>query len=77
MPVGLANEGFGAEARWNVHLVAGHSYRLQVLVHDGDQNKTGGDVGQFCANVVIPSSRAGSPSGDSQLGRVVSDRRYV
>ena len=48
VPTGLANEGFGAEARWNVHLVAGHSYRLQVLVHDGDQNKTGGDSGEAC-----------------------------
>ena len=47
-PAGLANEGFGAEARWNVPLVPGHSYRLQVLVHDGDQNKTGGDSGEAC-----------------------------
>jgi len=47
-PAGLANEGYGAEARWNVSLVPGHSYRLQVLVHDGDQNKTGGDSGEAC-----------------------------
>ncbi|HSY38359.1 MAG TPA: hypothetical protein VLA79_02490 [Polyangia bacterium] len=47
-PSGLANEGYGAEARWNVQLVAGHSYRLQVLVHDGDQNKGGGDSGEAC-----------------------------
>jgi hypothetical protein len=47
-PSGLANEGYGAEARWNVSLVPGHSYRLQVLVHDGDQNKTGGDSGEAC-----------------------------
>ena len=47
-PSGLANEGFGAEARWNVSLVPGHSYRLQVLVHDGDQNKSGGDSGEAC-----------------------------
>lgn len=47
-PAGLANQGYGAEARWNVSLVPGHSYRLQVLVHDGDQNKTGGDSGEAC-----------------------------
>ncbi len=47
-PAGLANEGYGAEARWNVQLAPGHSYRLQVLVHDGDQNKGGGDTGEAC-----------------------------
>ncbi len=47
-PTGLKNEGFGAEARWNVALVPGHSYRLQVIVHDGDQNKVGGDSGEAC-----------------------------
>jgi hypothetical protein len=48
-PSGLKSEGFGAEARWNVALVPGHSYRLQVIVHDGDQNKVGGDSGEACA----------------------------
>jgi hypothetical protein len=48
VPAGLASEGFGAEARWNVALVPGHSYRIQVLVHDGDQNKVGGDSGEAC-----------------------------
>jgi hypothetical protein len=28
-------------------------------VHDGDQNKTGGDSGEACANVVIPDSNPG------------------
>ncbi len=59
-PSGLANEGFGAEARWNVSLVPGHSYRLQVLVHDGDQNKTGGDSGEAC---VLFCAGAGSCTG--------------
>jgi hypothetical protein len=56
-PSGLKNEGFGAEARWNVNdlgLQAGHAYRLQFMVHDGDQNKTGGDSGQNCMTVVVP-----------------------
>jgi hypothetical protein len=56
-PAGLKDEGYGAEARWNVSglgLQAGHAYRLQFMVHDGDQNKTGGDSGEGCMNVVIP-----------------------
>jgi hypothetical protein len=57
-PAGLKNEGYGAEARWNVaDLIAqgimqtGRVYRVQFMVHDGDQNKQGGDVGQGCATV--------------------------
>jgi hypothetical protein len=53
----LANEGYGAEARWSVSdlgLSTGHAYRLEFMVHDGDQNKTGGDSGEACMNVVIP-----------------------
>ena len=41
-------EGFGTELRYEVGLISGHSYRLQVIVHDGDQNK-GGDSGEACA----------------------------
>src|SRR6476661_6359767 len=47
-PSGLKSEGYGTESRWNVSLIPGHSYRLQVIVHDGDQNKTGGDSGEAC-----------------------------
>jgi hypothetical protein len=47
-PAGLSNEGFGAEVKWNVPLAPGRSYRVQVLVHDGDQNKAGGDSGEAC-----------------------------
>jgi len=43
-----------------VPLATGHAYRVQVMTHDGDQNKTGGDVGQFCANVIVPSTTAGA-----------------
>jgi len=63
-PTGLKNEGFGTEARWNVPLVPGRSYRLQVIVHDGDQNKVGGDSGEacvlFCAGGSCPSGECGS-----------------
>jgi hypothetical protein len=52
----LKDEGYGAEIRWNVDnlpLVKHHIYRIQVMVHDGDQNKTGGDVGQACMTVQV------------------------
>jgi hypothetical protein len=29
-------------------LKPGHAYRLQIMLHDGDQNKSGGDAGQGC-----------------------------
>jgi hypothetical protein len=47
-PQGLMNEGYGAEVVWNVSFVPGRSYRVQVLVHDGDQNQAGGDSGEAC-----------------------------
>jgi hypothetical protein len=58
-PAGLTNQGYGAEVRWNVvnlkdkngnALIPGHTYRLQFMVHDGDQNKAGGDSGEACVN---------------------------
>jgi hypothetical protein len=61
----LANEGYGAEVRWSLAnlrdrlgnpLVPGHIYRFEFMVHDGDQNKTGGDSGEACANGVIPAN---------------------
>jgi hypothetical protein len=59
---GLVNQGYGTEVRWNLSaltvngqpLQSGHTYRVQYIVHDGDQNKTGGDVGQACSLVSIP-----------------------
>jgi hypothetical protein len=57
VPSGLKNEGFGAEVRWDISklgLVSGHTYRLYFMVHDGDQNKKGGDAGQGCAILNMP-----------------------
>jgi hypothetical protein len=54
-----ANEGYGAEARWNIsslNLTPGHHYRFYFIVHDGDQNKTGGDVGQDCVFLTMPGT---------------------
>jgi hypothetical protein len=60
VPAGLVNEGYGAEVRWdisNLHLTSGRTYRVYVMVHDGDQNKAGGDSGQACATITMPSSQ--------------------
>ena len=54
-----ANQGYGAECRWNISslgLTPGHHYRLYFIVHDGDQNKTGGDSGQACVFLTMPGS---------------------
>jgi hypothetical protein len=64
-PAGLVNQGYGAEVRWDVSrlttttpnpvpLMSGHTYRLYVMVHDGDQNKAGGDSGQACVYLTMP-----------------------
>ena len=42
------NEKYSSEMRFEVGLISGHSYRIQVIAHDGDQNK-GGDSGEACA----------------------------
>ncbi len=42
------NDKYGTELRFEVGLISGHSYRIQVIAHDGDQNK-GGDSGEACA----------------------------
>jgi len=60
-PPGLIDQGFGAEVVWNVddlvasrQMILGRSYRLQFMVHDGDQNKAGGDTGENCVNLFLP-----------------------
>ncbi|HQU45816.1 MAG TPA: hypothetical protein PK867_23580, partial [Pirellulales bacterium] len=62
-PTSIQNQGFGAEAQWTLgsvldqnghHLVSGHSYRFYFIVHDGDQNKVGGDVGQAAFDLMSP-----------------------
>jgi uncharacterized repeat protein (TIGR01451 family) len=55
-PVGTQNEGYGAEIVWdvtNLPVQNGHRYRMQFMVHDGDQNKTGGDSGEGCMQVTV------------------------
>ncbi len=67
----LTGEGYGAEVVWKVAdlgLLPGHTYRLQFMVHDGDQNKTGGDVGQSCTTIVM----GGNPNQSGTDGTVKS-----
>jgi hypothetical protein len=80
-PPGLQNSGYTAEARWNLSdlakqgvLLPGHNYRFYVMVHDGDQNKSGGDVGQAAYQVNnpipvnnTPASLSGYVYNDSQV----------
>ena len=49
-PPAPGNEAYSAEIIWNLSLTPGHTYRVQVIVHDGDQNKVGGDTGEACVN---------------------------
>jgi hypothetical protein len=66
----MCREGYGAELRFEVGLISGHSYRFQAIVHDGDQNK-GGDSGEACAIFCAGSGMAcdtgvtACPSGDN------------
>jgi hypothetical protein len=65
VPPGLQNEGYGAEIRWDIAdlgLQPGHTYRLYFIVHDGDQNKVGGDCGQGCAFITMPGGPPASPT---------------
>jgi hypothetical protein len=61
------NAGYGAEVRWNVDslgLVAGHTYRVQVMVHDGDENRAGGDTGAGCMVIVAQGVPDAAPVAD-------------
>src|SRR5262249_17371541 len=67
-PPGLANQGYTAEVRWDLTalvnqgvLIPGHNYRFYVMVHDGDQNKTGGDVGHPSYQVNNPAVNVPPP----------------
>jgi len=57
-------EKYITEFRWNISglhdpttsaaLQPGGWYKIQIIEHDGDQNKAGGDSGEFCTLVKIP-----------------------
>jgi hypothetical protein len=53
-PAGTSTVGALASEANSAPLVSGNTYRLQFMVHDGDQNKSGGDVGQACVIYTKP-----------------------
>jgi hypothetical protein len=80
-PPGLQSEGYTAEVRWSLSdlanagiLLPGHNYRFYVMVHDGDQNKGGGDVGQASYQLNNPVPASAQPAGLS--GFVFADDGY-
>lgn len=80
-PAGLKNEGYGAEMRWNLNdlynrgvLIPGHTYRFYVMVHDGDQNKVGGDAGQASFTYYYPGPGTNPGTQPASLsGHVYAD----
>jgi hypothetical protein len=63
VPLATKDQAYTTEIRWDVSslkdnfglpLQSGHTYRLYFMVHDGDQNKAGGDVGQACGTITMP-----------------------
>ena len=72
LPGGVANgQQYTTEAVWNVMtfpgVIPGHTYRAQVIVHDGDQNHSGGDVGEACLTgitiAIAPLTLSGPGNG--------------
>ena len=81
-PAGLTNQGYGAECIWSIdsmvahgQMIPGHVYRCQFIVHDGDQNKVGGDCGQGCTKAAIPGPsnipKAGMKQGGNEAQSVL------
>jgi hypothetical protein len=57
-PAGFgSNEGYGTEIVWSIsalNLNPNDTYRFQFMVHDGDQNRSGGDAGEACVVMQAP-----------------------
>jgi hypothetical protein len=58
-PAGLNNAGYCTDIQWSLtslfnqgQLISGHTYRFYFIVHDGDQNNSGGDCGQAAYDFV-------------------------
>ena len=64
---GHTAKGFGTEIKYEAGLISGHSYRIQITGHDGDQS-SGGDAGEacviFCAGsgICVPLTCANYPT---------------
>ena len=53
--------GFGTEIQFAAGLIPGHSYRLQTILHDGDQTR-GADSGEGCATFCASAGVACQPA---------------
>jgi len=65
VPPGLTNQGYGVEIRWDIpslNLIPGHRYRVYFMLHDGDQNHSGGDAGQSCGYFTMPGTPPPTPT---------------
>jgi hypothetical protein len=71
--VSRMGKGYSAELKFEAGLISGHSYRLQVMLHDGDQSQ-GGDSGEGCATFCagtgsscgeLPPCASGCPTGST------------
>jgi hypothetical protein len=56
------SSAYTAQLDFEVGLISGHSYRLQVIVHDGDQRR-GGDSGEGCVIFCAGTGMAQCPPG--------------
>jgi hypothetical protein len=76
VPPGLVNEGYGAEVRWTVMSSPGHSYRLQFMVHDGQQDAASEACALFCAGgSATRRADAGTPPPAAcQMGLIACGR---
>ena len=64
VPASYNDDGYGAVVSWDVaslHLIPGHVYRIEIMVHDGDQNQSGGDAGEMCTTLVNAITEALNP----------------
>ena len=81
IPGATSLEKYTSETRWHAsgmkawdpstgtfeaNLMPGHTYRVQVIAHDGDQNKTGGDTGEACAVISLPGVTT-TATGQAQI----------
>ena len=56
-----SGSGYSAEIQFAAGLIPGHSYRLQAILHDGDQTR-GADSGEGCATFCASAGVACQPS---------------
>jgi hypothetical protein len=57
-PVNPATNRFeyGTQVAWDVAKLPikdARNYRFQIMAHDGDSTKVGGDIGEACVNIIV------------------------